>query len=190
MIRINLLPEEVRKRTGAPVSFDKTKVVPVASLVLVLLVCFSTALVQRARIGSLERDLAEVRAESERYRMTIDLINDMVQKEKEINRRLALVRTLDKNRFKTVRVLDEVARRIPQYMWLTSMKNLSPDRVSFDGYAFSNLVVSDLMSNLDKSDMFSDVELTVVKRKIVEGQNAVNFTVTSTVHLDYPGGNS
>lgn len=185
MIRINLLPQEARKRTrraGTGIKIDKTRVIPVMALVAVVVACGSTMMLQGARLTTLERDVAEARAESEQYQRTIALIDEMVAKERELNRRLNLVEELDRNRFKTVRVMDEVARRVPRYMWLTSMKNLSADRVAFDGYAFSNLVVSDLMTELDQSDFFADTELTVVKRKEVEGQNAVNFTVTSTVN--------
>ena len=184
MIRINLLPQEARKRTrrAAPgLKIDKTRVLPVVVLLAVVLSCTSTMMLQGARLTTLERDVAEARAESEQYKRTIALIDEMVSKERELNRRLNLVEQLDRNRFKTVRVMDEVARRVPRYMWLTSMKNLAADRVAFDGYAFSNLVVSDLMTELDKSALFEDTELTVVKRKEVDGQNAVNFTVTSTV---------
>ena len=183
MIRINLLPHDARQKRSSGFSFDKTKVIPLATLGLVLLACMSTMMVQGARLSSIEQDVAAARAESEQYKRTIALINEMVQKERELNRRLGLVKTLDKDRFKTVRVLDEMARRVPRYMWLTSLKNISPDRVSIDGYAFSNLVVSDLMSSLDKSEIFLDTELSVARRKIVEGQNAVNFTVTSGVNM-------
>jgi Tfp pilus assembly protein PilN len=185
MIRINLLPQEARRKTrraGAGFRIDKTRVIPVVAVVLVLLACSTTMTLQGARLSTLERDVAEARAECEQYKRTIALIDEMVLKEQELNRRLGLVDQLDRNRFKTVRVLDEVARRVPRYMWLTSMKNLSADRVAFDGYAFSNLVVSDLMSELDKSAMFADTELSVVKRQEVDGQTAVNFTVTSTVN--------
>lgn len=185
MIRINLLPQEARKRTrraGAGIKIDKTRVIPVVVLLGVVLACTSTMMLQGARLSTLERDVAEARAESEQYKRTIALIDEMVAKERELNRRLNLVEQLDRNRFKTVRVLDEVARRVPRYMWLTSMKNLAADRVAFDGYAFSNLVVSDLMTELDGSEAFSDTELSVVKRKEVDGQNAVGFTVTSTVN--------
>jgi Tfp pilus assembly protein PilN len=183
MIRINLLPQEARKkRRSGGFKIDKTKVLPVAALALVLLGCTSTMMLQGARLTTLERDVAEARAECEQYKRTIALIDEMMVKEQELNRRLNLVESLDRNRFKTVRVMDEVARRVPRYMWLTSMKNLAADRVAFDGYAFSNLVVSDLMIELDRSDLFDETELTVVKRQEVDGQNAVNFTVTSTVN--------
>ncbi|MCA9753018.1 MAG: PilN domain-containing protein [bacterium] len=186
MIRINLLPQDARKSRrggGGGFTLDKTKVVPLVVLALVLTACTSTLMIQGARVSSAEREVAAARAETEQYKKTIALIDDMVRKEQELNRRLALVDTLDKDRFKTVRVMDEVARRVPRYMWLTSLKNVTPDRVAIDGYAFSNLVVSDLMSSLEKSEMFREVELSGVRRKVVDGQNAVNFTVTSGVDV-------
>lgn len=183
MIRINLMPQDARKaRRAAAFKIDRTRVIPVAGLALAVIACSSTMMLQGARLTTLEKDVSEARAECEQYKRTIALIDEMVIKETELNRRLALVEQLDRNRFKTVRVLDEVARRVPRYMWLTAMKNLTQDRVSFDGYAFSNLIVSDLMSSLDKSQLFQDTELTVVKRQLVDGQNAVSFTVTSTVN--------
>ncbi|MGQ0722431.1 MAG: PilN domain-containing protein [Candidatus Eiseniibacteriota bacterium] len=187
MIRINLLPYHTKKAGprgggGGGFAFDRTKFVPLLVLAVVLVGCVSTMMVQGARMVALQNDVTKAKEETERYKQTIALINEMVRKEQELNRRLALVETLDRDRFKTVRVLDEVAQRVPRYMWLTSMKNLSPQRVSFDGYAFSNLVVSDLMSSLEGSELFDNVELSVVQRKLVEGQQAVNFTVTTEVN--------
>jgi len=184
MIRINLLPQEARRASSSGVKFDKMKVIPLAVLAITLVACTSMMMIQGAKLSSLERDVAQARAESEQYKKTIALINDMVQKEQELNRRLALVQQLDRNRYRTVKVMDEMARRVPRYMWFTGVKNISPEQVAIDGYAFSNLVVSDLMTNLDDSELFSSTELTVAKRRVVEGQNAVGFTVTSTVNDD------
>ncbi|MBZ0269931.1 PilN domain-containing protein [bacterium] len=180
MIRINLMPHETRRSSGA-FKLDRMKVIPLAVLGLCLVTCLSVMMVQGTRLSAIQRDVAEAKAESQKYEKTIALINDMVQKEQELNRRLALVDQLDRNRYRTVRVMDEMARRVPRYMWLTALKNIGPDRVAIDGYAFSNLIVSDLMSSLDKSDLFSSTELTVARRKEVEGQKAVGFTVTSII---------
>jgi Tfp pilus assembly protein PilN len=182
MIRINLLPQEARRTSGGKLTFDKMKVVPIGVLGLCLASCLCVIMIQGAKLRAVEADVAQARTESEQYGKTIALINDMVRKEQELNRRLALVDQLDRNRFRTVRVMDEMARRVPRYMWLTGLKNIAPDRVAIDGYAFSNLIVSDLMTNLDQSNLFTGTELSVAKRKVVEGQNAVGFTVTSTVN--------
>ncbi|MGH2571397.1 MAG: PilN domain-containing protein [bacterium] len=181
MIRINLLPQDARKRTPGTAGLDKTKVIPFTALGLVVAGCIATITLQNAKLSSVEQEVASARAEAEQYKKTIALINDMVQREAELNRRLTLVRTLDENRFRTVKILDQVSQTVPHYLWLTSLKNISPDRVAIEGYAFSNLVVSDLMTRLEDSNMFDDVQLTVAKRRLVDGQNAVNFTVTSSV---------
>lgn len=182
MIRINLLPQAERQSRRRGLALSKGRVIPLACLLLVIAASIATALVQGARLTSLEQDVATARAESERYKKAIALINDMVQKENELNRRLDLLTALDHGRFKTVRVLDEVARRVPRYMWLTSMKEVAPDRVAIEGVAFSNLVVSDLMASLENSDIFRDVELSIVRRKELEGQNVVGFTVTTSIN--------
>jgi Tfp pilus assembly protein PilN len=182
MIRINLLPYDSRRQKSAGITLDKAKVIPLSVLAVVLVACLSTMTIQNARLRAIEQDVASARAETEQYKKTIALINEMVAKEQELNRRLTLVRTLDRNRFATVAVMDEMAQRVPRYLWLTALKNVAPEKVAIDGYAFSNLVVSDLMNRLEESDVFSNVELSVVRRKVVEGQNAVNFTVTSSVH--------
>jgi Tfp pilus assembly protein PilN len=181
VIRINLLPQDARKRARGTGGLDKTKVIPFTVFGLVVAGCIATITLQNAKLSAVEQEVASARAEAEQYKKTIALINDMVQREAELNRRLGLVRTLDENRFRTVKILDQVSNTVPHYLWLTSLKNLSPDRVAIEGYAFSNLVVSDLMTRLEESDMFDDVELTVARRRLVDGQNAVNFTVTSSV---------
>jgi Tfp pilus assembly protein PilN len=183
MIRINLLAREDRRtvRRGGPV-LDKTKIVPLAALSVSLTVCLVVLMLQSAREKSLEREVAVARAESEKYMKTIALIDEMVRKENELNRRLDIVQTLDKNRYRTVTVLDEMAKRVPSYLWLTTVKEVSTDRLAIDGLAFSNLVISDLMSNLEKSDVFQNVELSVARRKEVEEQTVVGFTLTTGVN--------
>lgn len=191
MIRINLLPHEARRSAGGSgFKLDKAKAIPIGVLGLVVLSCIGTMMLQGAKLSSMERDVAQARAEAEQYKKTIELINDMVAKEQELNRRLALVQQLDRNRFRTVQVLDEMSRRVPRYMWLTGLNNVSPQQIAIDGYAFSNLVVSDLMTSLDESELFEGTELSVAERKLVDGQNAVGFTVTSTVNdiPDSPSG--
>jgi len=186
MIRINLLPSESRKSArragiGVPV-FNRTKVIPLGVLSAIGTVCLVVCMLQSAREKSLEKEVAVARAEAEKYMKTIALIDEMVEKETELNRRLDIVHTLDKNRYRTVTVLDEMAKRVPSYLWLTTVKEVSADRLAIDGLAFSNLVISDLMLNLEKSNVFQDVELSVAKRKLVDTQTVVGFTLTTTVN--------
>ncbi len=192
MIRVNLLPHSdakaARRRAGGgggPV-FDKMKVIPLASLSVIMTACLVVLMLQSAREKSLEQEVAVARAEAEKYKKTIALIDEMVRKENELNRRLDIVRQLDQNRFRTVTVLDEMAKRVPNYLWLTSVKEVSGNKLAIDGLAFSNLVISDLMTNLEGSSVFRDVDLSVAKRKEVEEQSVVGFTLTTAVAVAGP----
>lgn len=187
MIRINLMPEgegkkKRRRASGPGFSIDAVKVVPIGVLALTLTSCLGALMLQSAKEKSLEKEVAIARSETEKYKRTIALIDEMVSKENELNRRLDIVKTLDQNRFRTVTVLDEMAKRVPNYLWLTSVKESGGNRLAIDGMAFSNLVVSDLMTNLDDSKVFESVELSVAKRKEIEGQNVINFTLTTGVN--------
>ena len=130
MIRINLLPYESRHQKSIGFTLDKVKVIPLSVLSVVLVACFSALTIQNARLRGIEQEVASARAETEQYKKTIALINEMVAKEQELNRRLNLVQSLDKNRFATVAVMDEMAQRVPRYLWLTSLKNVAPERVA------------------------------------------------------------
>ncbi len=191
MIRVNLLPHSnaraARRGSGGPV-FDKMKIIPVSTLAVVLTGCMAVLMLQSAREKSLEHEVAVARAEAEKYKKTIALIDEMVRKENELNRRLDIVRQLDLNRFRTVTVLDEMAKRVPNYLWLTSVKEVAGNKLAIDGLAFSNLVISDLMTNLEGSNVFQDVDLSVAKRKEVEKQSVVGFTLTTAVAIAGPPG--
>ena len=189
MIRVNLLPHDRRKAAARRVSggggsavFNRTKVIPLAVLSVIGAVCMVVFMLQSAREKSLEKEVAVARAEAEKYMKTIALIDKMVEKETELNRRLDIVRTLDQNRYRTVTVLDEMAKRVPSYLWLTTVKEVSTDRLAIDGLAFSNLVISDLMLNLEKSEVFQEVELSIAKRKEIDAHSVVGFTLTTTVN--------
>lgn len=189
MIRVNLLPHSNAKAArrahsgGGGFGLDKMKIIPVSSLAVVLTGCLAVLMLQSAREKSLEHEVAVARAEAEKYKKTIALIDEMVRKENELNRRLDIVRQLDMNRFRTVTVLDEMAKRVPNYLWLTSVKEVAGNKLAIDGLAFSNLVISDLMTNLEGSNVFQDVDLSVAKRKEVEKQSVVGFTLTTAVAI-------
>ncbi|MAF27472.1 MAG: PilN domain-containing protein [Gemmatimonadota bacterium] len=181
MIRINLLSRDQRPNSGGAFRLDRMRVVPLLLLGAVLSACLVTTVVQDGRVKTLSREVETARTEVEGYRRTIHMIDEFVRKEKELVRRLDLVRDLDRDRFRTVGILDEVARRLPDHVWLTSLRETGPGRIAIQGVAYSNLMVSELMEALGESDRFTEVELSLAKRRVVEGQDAVDFTVTSGI---------
>jgi Tfp pilus assembly protein PilN len=82
--------------------------------------------------------------------------------------------------------MDELARCVPDHLWLTGATQDAGSSISLEGVTFSNLVVSDFMSRLERSPMFANVELEVAERGQLQDHDVVKFRVTCAVTPDEP----
>jgi len=187
MIRINLLPgEEKRQRKAAVALKAGDLVVPLALLVATVLVVAGTALSQRTRADGLVRSIAEVEAQSRVLAPQIERVNRLAQERAELDLRLGIIGKLQKGRTQSVRLMDELARCIPEHLWVSGVDQEGPTTLTVEGTTFSNLVVSDLMSRLERSPLFANVELEVAERAAVGEHDLVRFRVTCQVTPDEP----
>ena len=187
MIRINLLPREEKASRQVNFNFKAGElVVPIAMFVAVLLVVAGTAMSQRMSISSLNKSIAEVEAQSRALAPQIERVNRLAQERAELDLRLGVISKLEKGRTMTVRLMDELARCIPDHLWLTSAGQDNPTQLTLEGMTLSNLVVSDLMSTLERSPMFANVELEVAERGDLAQKQVVKFRITCTVTPDEP----
>lgn len=187
MIRVNLLPGDERRNRRPAMSFKVgDMVIPIAVLAAVALVMTGTAVSQRARIGALGKSIAEIDAQSRALAPQIERVNRLAQERAELDLRLGIIHKLESGRTRTVRVMDELARCLPDHLWLTSASEDASEHMTIEGITLSNLVVSDFMSRLERSKMFSNVELEVAQRASVGDKDVVNFHVTCQVTPDEP----
>jgi Tfp pilus assembly protein PilN len=188
MIRINLLPREDKaQRKGPSVSFKAGELVmPIGIVAAALLIMMGTALSQNARINGLQKSIDQVDAESRALAPQIARVNRLAQERAELDLRLGIISKLEKGRTQDVRLMDELARCVPDYLWLTSAVQDGGDHLSLEGVTLSNLVVSDFMSRLDRSPMFANVELGIAERGKVSDRDVVKFRVSCQVTPDEP----
>lgn len=187
MIRVNLLPGDERRQRRAAVSFKVgDMVVPIALLGAVLLLIAGTAMSQRARIAALGRSISEVDAQARALAPQIERVNRLAQERAELDLRLGIIHRLETGRTRTVRVMDELARCLPDHLWLTSAVEDGDHQMTIEGGTLSNLVVSDFLSRLDRSPMFSNVELQVAQRAPSGDRDIVTFHLTCQVTPDEP----
>jgi len=187
MIRINLLPGEERKRRSARITFKAGDIVlPGAIVAAAVLVMAGTALSLRTHAAQLDRRIAEVDAEARALAPQIERVNRLAQERAELDLRLGIIHKLEKGRTQSVRLMDELARSLPDHVWLSSASQEGNNSLTLEGVALSNLVVSDLMSRLDRSSMFADVELDVAERAPVGEKDAVRFRLRCRVTPDEP----
>ena len=188
MIRINLHPrEEKSHQRAAAASFNPGElVVPVALLAAVGLVVAGTMVSQRMTVTSLARSIEEVDAQSRALAPQIERVNRLAQERAELDLRLGVISKLEKGRTHTVRLMDELARCVPDHLWLISATQEGTGPLALEGVTFSNLVVSDFMSRLDRSPMFAGIELEVAERGDASEKAVVRFRISAQVTPNEP----
>jgi type IV pilus assembly protein PilN len=188
MIRVNLLPREEkakRKSASAPVDFKiGDMVLPAIVLGAAALVITGSTMSQRSRQAGLEKSIQQVEAESRALAPQIARVNQLAQERAELDLRMGIISKLEKGRTQSVRLMDELARCVPDHLWLTGVSQDAGNHLQLEGVTYSNLVVSDFMSRIERSPMFSNVELAVAERGQVTDKSVVKFSVSCTVNPD------
>ena len=187
MIRINLVPREEKAHRQVSLRFNAGEwVIPLGVLLAVGLVVTGTVMSQRMSVRSLTRSISDMDAQSRALGPQIQRVNQLAQERAELDLRLGVISKLEQGRTQTVRMMDELARCVPDHMWLTSATQDAPTTLGLEGVTFSNLVVSDFMSALERSPMFANVELEVAERGESVERDVVKFRITCSVTPNEP----
>lgn len=186
MIRVNLLPrEEKSQRRAVQVDFKVgDMVLPVVVVAAAALVITGSMLSQRTRQAGLEKSIQQVDAESRALAPQIARVNQLAQERAELDLRMGIITKLEKGRTQSVKLMDELARCVPDHLWLTGVSQDASNHLQLEGVTYSNLVVSDFMSRLERSNLFSNVELSIAERGNVSDKNVVKWQLSCTVNPD------
>lgn len=117
MIEINLLPKEYRKRTF-DFSFGKTGLYAIVAGAMVVLMLIGITFYQKHRLSSLESDMQKAHQRAELLRNDIMMVDALTDVKQKITRRMSAVERLDSHRSTWVRVLEDMATNVPQFVWL------------------------------------------------------------------------
>lgn len=124
---------------------------------------------QAKRNEYLQQEIARVEQE-------IKEIADLRKQREALIARMSVIYQLQADRIQVVHVFDELARKLPEGVYLTSFKH-SGASVSLQGVAQSNARVSAFMRNLAGSDWFADPELEVVTVRDKGGERVSEFSL-------------
>lgn len=183
MIRVNLIPPEERERGGHPAvrlpqgGFWLTMVLVVA----VLVPLFGLGLMQRVKIAGLKSDIQEAENESRLLRPQIEKIRALQKEQQELSQRLRSVQSLSRDRYLPVEVMDELASQTPEDLWFTELSQKATGEFAVEGMTFSNLLVAELMTRMEETDIFHDVELTVSERPKEGDGKVVHFALAAKI---------
>jgi type IV pilus assembly protein PilN len=171
--RINLLPwREMRRQQQ---DRQLLTIAVAAWIVMGLLVVFAYLNVQ-VLIENQNENNKYLEAEIKKVEQEIKEIADLKKQRQDLIARMNVIYTLQGDRTGMVRMFDELVRRLPEGVYLTTVKT-SAAGVTLTGVAQSNARVSALMRNLDTSDWFAAPELQVINVRERGGDRLSEFTL-------------
>jgi type IV pilus assembly protein PilN len=175
MIRINLLPVREARR-AANIRKQGMLLVFAAGAGIVLCLLISTWMA--ARIAH-ERSLVTAReAELKKLEATMNEVKKFQAEQQEIEQKLAIIDQIEAARMGPVKIMDELATRIPQRVWLTKMVEKG-GVLELEGRSIDAEVVADFVVALEESPMLSAVDLQETKLEEVDGLKLSNFKLTA-----------
>ncbi|WP_153115023.1 PilN domain-containing protein [Rhodocyclus tenuis] len=173
MIRINLLPHREEKRRARRQQFFA-----LLGMVSVLagLVVFLGFTVIGGYIDSQNDKNEFLKQEIATLNKQIDQIKRLKEQTQALLARKQVIESLQRDRAEATRLLTELARQMPEGVYLRSVKQEGV-RVSLGGYAQSNARVSTLMRNFDASPWLEKPQLVEIKAVTVDKRRLNEFTM-------------
>lgn len=179
MIRINLLARKVSKKKAGAIQHLAIGAGTIALLAAALAwVWFD----QAGKLARLKTQIAAQEAEKVRLK---NVNEDKVRFEKEkseLERKLAIITKLQKERIVPVHLLDELTRVIDvgTPVWVSNYA-YTPGGVTIDGYSLSHEALRPLVDGLEKSAYYQAVELLYSERSELLGREVFRFSIKSGV---------
>jgi type IV pilus assembly protein PilN len=179
MIRINLLARKVsKKKAGALQHLG----IGVGVIVLLAAALTWVWFDQAGRLARLNTQIAAQEAEKVRLK-NVNEEKARFEKEKaELERKLAIITKLQKQRIIPVHLLDELTRVVDvgTPVWITNYA-YTPGGITIDGYSLSHEALRPLVDGLEKSAYYKGVELLFSERSELQGREVFRFSIKSEV---------
>lgn len=197
MIEINLLPQDYRKKA---LSFDmgKSTIITMAAFVGIIMMLVGVSFYQSHQIDDLDKNIERARQRAAMLQKDIRVVDALSEVKMKINSRMKAVSKLDSHRSSWVRILEDFARNVPEFVWLFKFEEttLNPSSnvkkgrrkkeeqkevihpgssktpdvrpVRIEGYAFTLNGLATFMINVMRSDYFDNVELILSEEKFLD----------------------
>jgi type IV pilus assembly protein PilN len=161
MPRINLLPWRDEERKERKLKF---LVALGGSAVAACLVAFVGYLMMDSMVSSQDARNERLKGEIAELDKQIEKINSLEADKARFIARMDVIEKLQRSRPEIVHVFDEIAKQLPDGVYLTAITQTG-QRLKFEGVAQSSTRVSTFMRNIDASSYLKNPELEVVETK-------------------------
>ncbi len=177
MIRINLLPHREEKRKARRQQF----VLFAALTALVgLVIWFVGHTIIAGYLDGQEAKNAFLKDEIATLDKEIIEIKGLREQAEALLSRKQVIESLQINRTETVQLFNELARQMPEGVYLKALKQ-SGLKINLIGYAQSNARVSSLMRNLEASPHLEHADLVEVKAAMLNNRRVSEFNLNVSI---------
>jgi type IV pilus assembly protein PilN len=159
MIKVNLLPHRQIRRAERQREFSLMASLVAIAAAAVLFVSWSYV---KAQIQTQQQRNQRLQDEMERLDKEIVVIGSLKEQIKSVLGRKQIVEGLQSDRNQAVQILDELARLLPEGVYLKSVKQLADD-IELKGVADTNSRIATLVHSLSESSLMHSPNLVEIK---------------------------
>lgn len=189
MIRINLLKPERKEAREVPTTagseFKVKKKFPYG--LLILLVGMSAIVIlyfyQKNEISK-EQTLLDAAIQEKKSLEYVDAkLRELEEQRNNLKRKIDLINDLKSQQAKAVIIMDELSKKIPDWVWLTDV-SFTANRINLRGRSISNNLLADYIYNIKLSPYFNNVNL--ISSTLRQSGNNQYFEFSLTVDFILP----
>lgn len=172
MIKINLLPyREIEKKENI---VRQISILGGSFVVFILLLVFVQVKLSSS-VSRLESQIKEAETKLVELNKKIGDLDKFKKDKKELEQKLAVIKTLEENRLAPVKTLDDLAAFVPsQNIWLIKIVQKN-DKITIEGVGRDNVVVADFMKTIEKFEPIKSVDLVSSKKTEIGGITLQQF---------------
>ena len=178
MLRINLLPiRQLKKRLKA-----RNQMIGFAMVfIAVLVIMFFVNLLQTGKVENVQAAIAQLQNEERRLAPIIKEVEQLERQQKDLQRKIDVIKSLREESSLTVHVMDEVANLIDNdRMWLESFSQQGSS-LQLQGTALDNETIAQFMEILKTSEYIQSVTLSSSTLKKVGNRDFKSYGLSCTV---------
>ena len=187
MIRINLLKPEskdIKEQVVTPGEIGEggKKGPNIGNLVFLLLVIGLGAFYffQRKAFDRENVLLTQARQEKSQLQYVEAKLEEQKKVRESLDRKITLIETLNAQRDMAPRLMDELSRRLPEWVWLSEL-TFDDKGIQVKGRALSNNLIADYISSLEASPQIMNVNLVSSTQRTAQGAQYLEFSLRAVL---------
>jgi type IV pilus assembly protein PilN len=175
MIHINLLPVREARRQA---SLRAQGVLLGGAVAAAVVVCAFLHLSIASSIGGEREKIQAAKVELAKLEEARKQVDRFRREKEEIEQKLGVIHRLEESRTGPVRMMDEIASRIPERLWLAEL-DMRGGALKMKGTSMDNETVAAFMTSLEASPLIGAVELKQTRLVEGGGLKLVDFEIQS-----------